>query len=190
MEWLKQLFSSGDAISKVIGFVLTILSARLLPYFQPRPIVVWGISHGFTFRIRRDGSKPDTFLVYTGSVFVQNIGRETARDIEVHLNYAPQVIEIWPSFDFEKSVNPEGRFIVRIKSLGPKESLTIEMLSEHVKIPDTLRVRSPQGDARQVPLRTAENVPNWKIRIVLALLLLGAFTFFQYAALVVVSALT
>jgi hypothetical protein len=112
--WLLQTIKSPEFVS----VVLTLAVGAIGAYLSPTARVVWGISHGFTFLVPTQGNQPSgPIRVNTGSVFVQNLGRKTAENIEVILNFQPQHFEVWPVLNYETARTPDGHFIVKINNL-------------------------------------------------------------------------
>ena len=42
------------------------------------------------------------------TVFIQNIGKGNASNVEVHFAFKPDFYQIWPAFKWENSINPDG----------------------------------------------------------------------------------
>lgn len=175
-DWLLQTLKAPEIVAVFLTAVVGLI-ARIV---QPSARVVWGTSHGFTFSLPiQDAvtSTTTTTLVHTGTVFVQNTGRKTAEDIEVVFNYRPQHFQVWPSLNYNTAENPEHHFTIKITTLGPRESTTIELLSVSINLPDPLRVRSPLGEAKRVPIAPMRVWPGWFNRTIFLLLVLGIFGF-------------
>jgi len=145
---LVRIVTSPEVISVLLTAALGVI-AHLL---RPQAKFVWGTSHGFVFTVPAPANVQGAHqnLYYTGTVFLQNLGRGTAEDVEVVLNFRPQHFQVWPSLDYETTENPEHHFIIKIHNLGRREWTTIELLSLNAQTPETLRVRNPLGDAKRV----------------------------------------
>jgi hypothetical protein len=161
--------------STLFSVVLTTIVAVITRILVPRSRIVWGVSHGFTFHMIREGVNSQ---YYTMTVFVQNAGRAPAQDIEVHFNYRPEHFQIWPTLNYETATNPENRFTVTVNNLGKREFFSIELLSGR-ELPQVLRVRSPNGEAKNVPMAPMQTFPSWFRRLLLLLVILGIFSIFQ-----------
>jgi hypothetical protein len=167
-------------LTAVITFV-----GRLL---TPRSRIKWGVSHGFVFGVPQvpaaaaegeDSAQRAGFIQYhTNAVFVQNVGRATAEQVEVHFNYKPEHMQIWPTLNYESATNPEGRFTVVVANLGAREHFTLELLSVR-PLPDVLRVRSKAGEGRQVGIAPSEVFQPWVKKLLIVLLWLGVFSIIQ-----------
>jgi hypothetical protein len=168
--WLLKTAQSPE----IISVVLTALLAGIARFLQPSTKLLWGASHGFTFLLPPQGTPPgNPTPLETGTVFIQNMGRKPAENIEVVLNFRPQHFQIWPALNYEAILAAENHFVIKIENLGPREHTTLEMLSANANLPATLRVRSPLGDAKKVPFAPMRVMPTWFNRGVVLLLLFG-----------------
>jgi hypothetical protein len=121
---------------------------------------------------------PGIAQYHTRTVFVQNVGRATAELVEVHFNYTPEHMQIWPTLNYESATNAENRFTVMVANLGPREYFTLELLSTRT-LPDVLRIRSKAGEGRQVAIAPSEVLLPWVRRLIIVLLWLGGFAIIQ-----------
>jgi hypothetical protein len=117
--------------------------------------------------------QPVPLVVHTRDVWVQNTGRGLVRDIEIVLNYVPQHYEIWPNREFQTAENPDGRFVIKIASLGSREFFAIVMIAARAELPFVANVRSSEGIARQVRMGPQQILSRPFIEVVRVLLFLG-----------------
>lgn len=175
-----EIFGSPEMQNRIVAVLLTGLLTLIGRWLKPTPKLGWGISHGFAFNTKDGEGRP--VMIRTGTVFVQNIGRAPSENIEVHLNYPPQEFAIWPNLDYTTSTNREGRMIIHVKNLGRREHFQLELIGAgDLNLPDTLRVRSKDGEAKNVTLAPTEVLPVWKVRLIQLVLLLGVFAIIQNA---------
>jgi hypothetical protein len=106
----------------LIPAALTVVISLVARALSPRSRIKWGVSHGFSF-----GVQQDTGIVSfnTLTVFIQNTGRAPAEGVEVHFNYQPEHLQIWPTLNYTTVTNPEGRFTLVVNDLAPKEYFTL-----------------------------------------------------------------
>lgn len=172
-----EIMQSESVQTKLISLAVTALTALARRIATAKPNVKWGIFHGFTFTVRNqnDGKFQN---IQTTSIFIQNIGRATADGIEVHFNYKPEHLQIWPTINYDTQTNPEGRYTVKIENIAPRESLSIEMLSL-VNLPIVLRVRTKNHEAKCVEMTHFQVPSKFKIGLIWALIWLGVFSIIQ-----------
>ena len=159
----------------VIPALLTIVVGLVARALSPRSNVKWGVSHGFVFAVQQTSGNVS---FHTLTVFVQNLGRAGSENVEVHFNYKPEHLQIWPTLNYDTTTNPENRFTVSVKRLAPKEHFTLELLSGR-PLPDVLRVRSDAGDAKKVTIGPSQIFSPWVRRALLFLIWLGFFAIIQ-----------
>jgi hypothetical protein len=172
------IVSNPAFYDRVIAFVVTGILAIIGRKFTPKAKVVWGTSHGFSFTVPKNNNNNGPYTFHTGTVFIQNVGRDTATDIEVHFNFRPEHFQIWPAFSWKEETNPEGHYAVVIKNLGKREFVTIEMISG-IALPLLLRVRTAKGECRQVQMAPQQVFSRGVRWILIGLLLLGIFALVQ-----------
>jgi hypothetical protein len=112
-----------------------------------KPSLLYWLPGSFTFKLK----EPD-MLVRTDALTIQNIGRQTAKDIEIIHKEKLDHFEFSTPIDFAESTSPSGEHVIKIASLGPKEHINIQLLS-HAKLPMLLNVRSAEGQARAIQVQ-------------------------------------
>jgi hypothetical protein len=177
IDGLVALFHLHEFQSQALAAVLTAAVGVLVRYLQPAARVVWGTSHGFMFLIPQQNGPPAG--LNTRSFFMKNIGRATAKGLEVHFNYKPEHLQVWPTYSYTSTTNPEGRYCLQIDNLGKKEWLSIEVIALKTALPDVLRVRTHQGECKAVLLAPMQIFPRWVQLLVVALMLAGVFWAFE-----------
>ena len=163
-----------EVLKSIISVIITtILTAILGHLFVGKPKVKWGLSHGFVFNLRKQTDNAEDNLIFTQSIFVKNMGRTPAQEIEVHLNFAPEHFQVWPSFDYSVSTTPQGQFVIKIATLGKGEHLTLEMVQGRFDLPNVLYVRTLEGPCPSMSIAPQPVAPDWLKAFVSALMLLG-----------------
>jgi hypothetical protein len=173
----------------LIPALLTVVITLVGRALSPRSRIKWGVSHGFVFAVPQvapttaqddaGGNAPSALVPYhTRTVFVQNMGRAVAELVEVHFNYRPEHMQIWPTLNYDTTTNPENRLTVSVVNLGPREYFTLELLSVR-PLPDVLRVRSKAGDGKQIGIAPSEVLPPWYRTMLRVLIWLGVFAIIQ-----------
>jgi len=142
-------------------------------FVQARPKIIWANLYQFVHRLpAQDGET----IAHTRTVLVQNVGRKTARDVEIVFNWQPQALSVWPQRAYEERVNPEGRHIIFFADLAPKEYSNIDVINIGSDAPECISVRCPDRMAKEVQTYHQILLPGW-LRIGLQLVLfIGACT--------------
>lgn len=112
----------ADIHPAIISLVITVAAGIILRLLQPKSRIIWSEPNGFTYLLDRPAEQGGgTFTVHTKTVFVQNVGKKFSEGVEVIFNWEPQYYNIWPALPHETETMPDKRFVLRAKTLGPKE---------------------------------------------------------------------
>lgn len=141
--------------------VVTFVVGLLLRNLEPKAKVVYWSPHSFFF----DVPEPKVVLK-TDSVTVQNMGRREAEDVEIVFKSRPDYFKVNPSISYVEEENPDGEFILKVPTLGPKEFFTLQILS-FATLPNIQNIRSNAGPASFIQVQLQRQLSR------LALLLLG-----------------
>ncbi|RTL97431.1 hypothetical protein EJV44_08945 [Ancylobacter aquaticus] len=139
----------------------------------PRSKIGWGISHQHVFRIQENDRE---VAVYTREIWIQNVGRATAKDIIVALNYPTKHIEFWPPQN-SKIINlGDGRPAIKIDRIVKRDFLTIHLFNIDYDLPVVLYVRWDDGVATQFPMGPQQIITRPKVEFYRISLVLGWIT--------------
>ena len=145
----------------------------LLRNLEPKAKVVYWSPHTFIF----DVLEPKVMLK-TDSVTIQNIGRREAENVEVVFKSRPDFFKIQPSIPYLEHQNPDGDFILKVPTLGPKEFFTLQILS-FATIPNVQNIRSKAGQASLIQVQFQRQFSR-PVQLLLAILLLVGFGFLSF----------
>lgn len=109
----------------------------------------------------------------THAITIQNIGRKTAEFVEVVHKNRPDNFALQPSLDFTESTIPTGEHVIRVKSIGPKETFTIQMLS-YATLPELQYIRPEAGHAQNIAIQPQRIFPKWLNSAVTIAMVTGA----------------
>jgi hypothetical protein len=165
---------------ELIALFLTFLLETIRRTFQPKAKVVYGVGHGFTFSIpQRPQTEPPTaipnLLVTTRSIAVNNEGTATAEDVEFYFNYEPEHFQIWPAIQYTSESTEEGNFLIKIKTINPKEHFSIELIQSKVSTPELINVRAFKGRCKNVNMAPMQLYSKAFYNFVLVILILGIY---------------
>ncbi len=174
--------TAKEILDFIIPGIITIVAGLIVRYLRTRPKVVYWFPHIFFFNLEEGGVTLSTY-----SLTIQNVGRETAEDVEIIHNARPDFMSLHPSVPFEEEPTPLGEHVIRFKSLGPKEHIFIQMLNYKTPTPTLLNIRSKAGRAKNIPVHLQQVFPKWVLQFVGFLILLGAWviTYWAYKGIVV-----
>jgi hypothetical protein len=154
----------------VATIVVSLLSGYLAQFLQPRSRLIFWSPHNFFFNLKNEG-----VVLQTNSLTVQNSGRQPAEDVEIIHKQRPDFFELFPSMQYEEHTNPNGEHIIRLKSLGPKEWVLVQLLS-HKTPPVISNVRWKHGKGKWVQIQPRRVYPKWFQVLMNSLVLVGIGT--------------
>lgn len=147
--------------------IVSLAVGLLLRSLEPKAKVVYWSPHTFVF----DVPNPKVILK-TDSVTIQNIGRREAEDVEVIFKSRPDFFKLQPSIPYSEHNNPDGEFLLRVPTLGPKEFFTLQILS-FVTIPNIQSIRSKAGPASLIQVQFQRQFTRLVQLLLVAILLVG-----------------
>jgi hypothetical protein len=171
---------------EIVSLLAPVLTWVLANFLRARVRLVWSSPHSWNMLLENqpivDGRMP---MVRSASLTFQNLGRETAKNVEIVFNWRPEHSNIWPQRAYDTATNPDGRFIFKFPNLAPKESFGIEIMSFQNELPAVVSVRCEQALGQQVQMLPQLVLAKWKIRFLVYLLLagIGATAYMLYTAI-------
>lgn len=178
---LQQLFNRAAASDEVLAVLvaggLSFLGWLGLRVILPRAKIAWGISHQHAFLLQ---NVQQPTLVYTGEIWVQNVGRARAEGIEIILAAAPNHFDVWPQRNFSTVTNPNGNLIIKFDDFNRREYVTISMFQPAVQLPLVTNVRWSGGMGKQVPMGPHQLHPAWLLNTVRAIVVFGLFSILYF----------
>lgn len=154
---------AGYIATGLISLAVGVLLFRL----QPKAKLLYWSPHSFRFHLTRE-----EVVLQTDALTVQNVGRKTAENVELIMSSEPDFIQLSPAIPHSEEPTPEGYFLLRIASLGPKEFVTLQLLS-YTQVPQFLNLRSDAGSAVPMPFQIQRTYPGWFNALAALLLLAG-----------------
>jgi hypothetical protein len=155
-----------ELVALLVPFVTWLLNAPQ----RHKPRLVRGTRHAFTFllhvpQLDEQGNQVKAAQnVLTASVMIQNIGKVTAKNVEIVFNWKPQYLNMWPSRHIEEKTEADGRYCLMLSSLAPGEYLGMELLAINASLPQLITVRSDECVAIEVQMEPQPVRPVWKQR--------------------------
>jgi hypothetical protein len=166
---------SSEIDKAIISLLFSVMTAWVIRALQPRARVVFYVPYESTFHIPQQNNP--AFSVKTRALRIENIGRDTAEDVEVHHAFPPEHFKIVPTMANQVTVTPQNTHVITVPSLAPSEGFWIEMITANI-LPVLSNVRSRSGPARVVHIRIQRQFPKWFNVTAGGLFLLGLATLF------------
>ena len=138
---------------EIAAVLLSIFGTVFTRAIQPKAKLFHSIRHAFTYIV------PEPLRDTTGNIVQQaqtvnvqsfsvaNVGKSTAKRVEIVFNWRPAYFNVWPLRHFEELEHPDGRFSVVLDSLAPKETFGMELLAVNKALPIICNVRSEQVES-------------------------------------------
>lgn len=181
LRWIYELWQIPSVKAAIVTVILGILIDIGRRVVVPRGRVAWGISNNEYFILpAQPPAQPTAINVLTRQIFVQNVGRAVAEDVEVTINFLPQHWHAFPPI-LQIMPNTQDRFLrLQTKMLNRREYFIISMFNAQTAtpgvqtlLPDVNTVRWKGGVARQVALVPQQQLPTWRARLLVAAMYFG-----------------
>jgi hypothetical protein len=151
--------------------VSTILAVYLGHLLRGRVNLITFSPNTTFFQLKSEDPKVPTVHVRAGQVVVQNLGRRSAKNVQVTSvpGVPPAGYVVLPSIVHSTRLGPNNEWILEIPFVAPKEVVTIQILNG----PNIDSVRCEEGAARIVPVIHQRLFPTWVQALVVFLMLSG-----------------
>jgi hypothetical protein len=151
MEPILNLWESSQPFHGFIYAIsLSAFTALLISFFRPSVKITWG-STSLSFHDFRLTEKEDSqVIIATEKFYVQNVGKQPAKAVELIHSNIPSSYTLWPPRDHVSNAMPNGGFSIRVPSIAPSELLivdTVDISSRNVKL---LSVNCPDALTKNV----------------------------------------
>ncbi len=158
-----------DIVSAVI---ISLTTALLFWLFRSRVTIIFGSTTWSLHSINTDNEQP-CLLVSSEKIYVQNMGKIGANDIELVLSTKPFSYKLWSPRDHSEKELRGGQHSITIPSLAPKELLIVDILSTGQRA-ELVNVNCPQCIPKNVPFLPQRQFGAWLNVLVIYLMLAGA----------------
>ena len=164
---------------EIISILVPILTWVLNKYGKSKVNLLVSQPHKFIFfvqdpTIQADGSISNVSKnVHTISYLIQNSSNETATKVELIFNWKPQYFNIWSPREHSTKLLDDGRYMLSIESLSPKETFQCELLNVNSELPYLLTVRCNECVGRFIEMYPQPIMKNWIRRTLYTFCVLG-----------------
>lgn len=152
--------------------VALFIGAFLEKKLKEKPKLITYLSNTFAINAKNpDGSNLN---VFTHSIVLQNLGRKTAENIRIQHNILP-AFSIFPSVEYKQNDLPDGKKVIVIPRLVPKERIIINYLYFPPLIWKNINtsIKYNGGFAKKVEMRPTPKYSKWFERLSVFLCLIG-----------------
>jgi hypothetical protein len=173
--WLVDLWQNSNAKVAVVTAIIGALIQLGRWIAMPRGKIVWGISNNEHFVLpAQPPAQPNPINVRTRQIFIQNVGRAVAEDVEVTINYPPQNWYVFPPVVQTTMPTAQDRFLrLRADKLNKREHFIIGMFDARGELPFVVAVRWKGGVAKPVNIGPRQIFNRWTERYVVLTFYLG-----------------
>lgn len=125
--------------------------------------------------------------VYVANYTVTNAGRLAAKNVEIVFNYPPGHYDRFPHLPIREATLQDGRYVLTVGMLNPRESLNIGLLNVGAPLPALTLVRCEGYGAKEIATLPMRIWPKWFNVCAAVAMLFGVFSFLYLIALAAIS---
>ncbi len=125
--------------------------------------------------------------VYVADYTVTNTGRLAAKNVEIVFNYPPGHYDRFPHLPIREATLQDGRYVLTVGMLNPRESLNIGLLNVGTPLPALTLVRCEGYGAKEIATIPMRIWPKWFNVSAAVAMLFGVFSFLYLIALAAIS---
>ncbi|MGF6697854.1 hypothetical protein OKW38_002466 [Paraburkholderia sp. MM5496-R1] len=162
--------------SAFVTFVFTLIVKRL----EGKARLVYWLPHTFLFHVPQDPNpaqpdQPNVFAIQTNTLTIQNRGSKAVEKLEIIHQRRPDHMQFAEGIVYEESHLANGHHAIKIDALGPKELVTLQLLS-YRNLPVLIAIRSREGPAKRIQILIFKKLPSYVYVFARALMFIGFFT--------------
>ena len=164
---------------EIVSLIVPLITLALNTLFKAKAKLLLATPHAFTFLVQQPQLDPKgnqllpMQTVHTISHVINNVGKETATNVELLFNWKPMCINFWPPRHYSERTESDNRYTLIFDSLAPNEVIGCELLTINVDLPNLLIVRCNQCVAQTINMYPQPVIKNWQRRTGVILCLAG-----------------
>lgn len=164
---------------EIVSISCVIFAFVLTQYFRPRAKLIYGARDETSLLVEEplkdaEGNQiAARQILHTTSISLTNVGKETAKNVEITFNWKPQYLNVWPARHFEERTSQHDRHTIYLESMAPKEVFGIDIFSINQRIPEITAVRSDECEGKKVEMEPMVVQPKWLLSSIWILLIIG-----------------
>jgi hypothetical protein len=168
---LYDIFSSRFVQTAIITSITILITQIALAKGKLR----WSLRHQHYYSVPNIGPNGTDLPIITQELWFNNTGRAAVEDIEIVLNWNPMHFEIWSPRQHDPVIDSNGRLIIKLPSLAPKEFFAVSLLDTK-ELPALLNVRSKNSEGKRIDMMPVRQFSRTVNVSVLVLMLIGITT--------------
>ncbi len=185
MDSVISMVQTDMGFAAIFSAVATFAAVLLTHWLRGKVNLITYSPNSTFFQLHESDDKTSAVTIRSGQVFIQNLGRKSARNVQITSvpGVLPSGYVVLPSLVHSTHVGPNGEWILQIPFIAPKELITLQLLNG----PNIDSVRSEDGIARAVPVIHQRVMPRWLNTLVVAVMVFGLLSFFYVIGIAITS---
>lgn len=181
-------FVAGDpqAQAQIYSVIASIVLAIVAKFLSSKARILWGRAHQNHFMIK--GKDGNLSAIVTANYTISNVGRATAKEIEVSFNWQPEHYEVYPHIEYTTLVREDGRFIIKIPRISASQSVSVAIINAGNESPNLTHLGIDEGSVKEIALFPQRIFPKPLAYSATALMLVGIMTCLYWMFRIVISA--
>ena len=162
-----------DLIVRIgVPIVCLFIGALLDRWLENKPKITTYFGHVAALTARPQGMAP--FQVHTHSVVIRNAGRKAATNLRLGHTVLPD-FNVYPQTNYQVENLPDGGKEIVFPTFAPKQEVIVSYLYFPPMIATQINthLRSDEGPARMITMLLTPQLPKWKLRTLLYLIIMG-----------------
>ena len=157
----------------ILAILLTLFTAIPLYFLRPKVKLTWG-STSISLHKFNLSEEDQPVAISTEKIYVQNVGKKAATDVELILNDVPTSYTLWSPREHSSAPMEGGGYSIKIPSLAPMELLIVDIIDIDRRGLRLLAVNCPEALTQPVNFGVQRKFGIWVTGIVFYLMTAGA----------------
>ena len=174
IQSLQQLWNYFSPFQpQLVAFALTLLGSALIYFLRPGVRIIWGLASNNFHKVPVGEGK--FVSVYGEKIYVQNVGRKPAVNVDVLLECEPTALIIYPPRHFEQKKIEGGQLLITIPYITKRELIIIDTIHVDSRTAKILSVGCPEATGKLVNFWIQRRLSKFVLVMVFGILIVGIF---------------
>ncbi|WP_281984416.1 hypothetical protein [Thalassorhabdomicrobium marinisediminis] len=142
--------ATADYHNFAYAVFLTLFTTFLLSFFKSKVRIIWGSTNVSSQAFQLNENANSRVSIATEKLYVQNLGKKPATNVELVLSAPPNSYTLWPPRDHEPRIMANGHFSIRVPSISPSELLIVDTVDLASRGLVLMTVNCPDALTREV----------------------------------------